>query len=165
MSQIPPASEDRRPSVRILACHATDRELLPILWGLEEEGIPADIQNVSSGEAVILAKQAAHASPLNVGIALNGLEGSIVLHHRDLSGECPMFTLSFKDTHKLQLRLLGTNAARLVKGEPLAFERDDASLNDAGKHQGPIQTASGQSDSDKVIDLIVRTVLEILAKE
>jgi hypothetical protein len=161
MAELSLVAEDRRPTVRIISCHASDRELLPILWGLEEEGIPADVQNVSSGEAVILAKQAAHMSPLNVGIALNGLEGSIVLHHRDLSGECPLFTLPFKDVQNVQLRLLGTNAARLVKGEPLVFQSDDVLTDSGTKHSvAPIQT-----DSDQILDLIVRTVLELLAKE
>jgi hypothetical protein len=160
MADIAPLTEDRRPTVRIIACHASDRELQPILWGLEEEGIPADVQDVSTGDAVALAKQAAHMSQLNVGIAVNGLEGSIILHHRDLSGECPLFTLPFKDVQSMELRLLGTNAARLVKGEPLVFPGDD--LPCVGETTDPV--ARVQQDSDEILDLIVRTVLELLAK-
>jgi len=147
--------------VRIIACQADERELSPILWGLEEEGIPAEVQSVSSGEAVVLAKQAAHMSKLNVGIAWSGEDGEIVLHHRELAGECPLFTLAVKDTDKTELRLLGTNAARLVKGEPLVFRKDVALPNVVLD-----RPATGtEKDSKELLDLIVRTVLELLAKE
>ena len=72
--------------MRIIACEAGEREIQPILWGLEEEGIPAEVEKAASGEAVVLAKQAAHMSALNVGIAVDGVQGEIVLHHRDLAG-------------------------------------------------------------------------------
>lgn len=160
-------AEERRPTVRIFNCQAAERDLLPILWGLEEEGIPAEVMEVKDGEAQVLAKQAAHMSSLNVGIALNALEGSIVLHHRDLAGECPLFLLPMKDVHPAKLRVLGANAARLVKGDPLLFP-DEKSLeiqrSSDQKNVEPHQK-SVEPYQDRVIDVIVRTVLELLRKE
>jgi hypothetical protein len=94
----------------------------PILWGLEEEGIPADLRQVPSGPVEYLAKQAADGSPLNVGIGINGAEEVVALHHRDLPSGRPLFLLKAAELSPGHLRRLGTNAARLVKGEPLAFE-------------------------------------------
>jgi hypothetical protein len=160
MDELPLVAQDRRPTVRIITCHVSDRELLPILWGLEEEGIPGEVQSVSSGDAVALAKQAAHMSALNVGIALSGEEGKVVLHHRDLADGSPLFTVALRGVQNAQLRLLGTNAARLVKGEPLVFEDDVPT--DGEIERSP---ALSKTNSEEAIDLIVRTVLELLAKE
>jgi hypothetical protein len=109
---------------------------------------------------VALAKQAAHMSKLNVGIACNGDEGEIVLHHRELASERPLFKLAIKDADKAQLRQLGINAARLVKGEPLVF-REDVPPDSAMQH--PV--TGTEMDSKELLDLIVRIVLELLAKE
>jgi len=160
MAELSLTAEDRRPTVRIITCQAGERELQPILWGLEEEGIPVEVENVSSGEAVVLAKQAAHMSALNVGIALDGVKGEIVLHHRDLAGECPLFTVAMQDASKTRLRILGANAARLVKGEPLIFLED---LSAEETIYPP--AAATEMNSNQTLDLIVRTVLELLAKE
>jgi len=159
MAELSLTAEDRRPTVRIITCQAGERELQPILWGLEEEGIPVEVENVSSGEAVVLAKQAAHMSALNVGIALDGIKGEIVLHHRDLAGECPLFTVALQGVSKMKLRTLGANAARLVKGEPLIFLED---LPAEETIESP--AAATEMNSNQVLDLIVRTVLELLAK-
>ncbi|MGC9158020.1 MAG: glycerol dehydratase reactivase beta/small subunit family protein [Terracidiphilus sp.] len=154
------ASAGRKPAVRIVSCHADERTLQPILWGLEEEGIPAEIEQSCEGEASELAMQAAHLSSLNVGIALNGTKGEIVLHHRDLAGEYPLFTLATKDTGDRQLRVLGANAARLVKTEPLILADD---LPAERTHHPAV--AGKDSDAEKMLDLIVRTVVELLTKE
>jgi hypothetical protein len=154
------SADDRRPVVHIMTLQVSAQEAMPILWGLEEEGIPAEIQEVSSGGAVALAKQAADMSPLNVGIGMGGTEGVVALHHRDLPGEKPLFTLAMKDAQTVQFRILGANAARLVKGEPLVFQ--DGPLSD-----GEVNHSEDfvDNDPDELVDLIVRVVLELLAKE
>jgi hypothetical protein len=152
MAEQSPMAVDRRPTVRILTGGFNGQKLEPILWGLEEEGIPADIQNSPEDGAVELAKQAAHMSPLNVGIGINGTEGKTVLHHRDLPGDRPLFALETNIATFAQLRLLGTNAARLVKGEPLLFDCE--------------QFSSGEDNlATSVYDdaLVERIVLDILA--
>lgn len=157
MAELSPMAEGRRPTVRIIACGANDGELKPILWGLEEEGIPAEMESASSGCALVLAKQAAHMSKLNVGIAFNAADGEIVLHHRDLAGECPLFKLASRNASAEQLRLLGTNAARLVKGEPLVFR-------DQVPPDGKLGSSSADSHSEELLDLTVRAVLELLVE-
>lgn len=93
-----------------------------VLWGIEEEGVPFEVQSVVPTEpATDLAKKAAQNSALNVGIAVDE-KGEIVLHHRDLPAGMPLFAFSagLLDLH--QLRLLGTNAGRLAKGQPLVLD-------------------------------------------
>lgn len=153
-------ADDRRPIVRIMTLEVSAPEALPILWGLEEEGIPAEIHEVSGGRAVTLAKQAADMSPLNVGIGMNGAEGMVALHHRDLPGEQPLFTLAMKGVQTVQFRILGANAARLVKGEPLVFQDEPLSDGEVNHSEDFFH-----NDPDELVDLIVRVVLELLAKE
>ena len=112
---------NQRPAIWIFTPHSilTD-SFQPILWGLEEEGIPFEIREESKGSIVDLAKQAAAGSPLNVGIGV-GENGEIALYHQDLLTETPVFSLTSKHRQPLSLRRLGINAARLVKGQPLVF--------------------------------------------
>jgi hypothetical protein len=112
----------RKPAVVILVVEPLSAETIaPILWGLEEEGVPAELYEVSGEEAEALAKEAADRSPLNVGIGINLNDSVISLHHRNLPRERPLFTLRSADLQPSPLRVLGKNAARLVKGEPLVL--------------------------------------------
>jgi len=144
-----------RPAVWIFIIQPIpDETITPILWGLEEEGIPAELREVPRGPTEILAKQAADGSPLNVGIGINGMEGEVVLHHRDLPGDSPLFSFGAEEINPSVLRALGVNAARLVKGNRLLFR--DTSLPD--KLVGnPNQSPQGELES-----LIARVVMEML---
>jgi hypothetical protein len=114
---------ERKPVVIILAVQpAPEATIAPILWGLEEEGVPAELYEVASGEAEALAKEAATRSPLNVGIGINLDNLTIALHHRNLPLERPLFILRSADLKPSHLQVLGTNAARLVKGDPLVIQ-------------------------------------------
>lgn len=124
----------------------------PVLWGLEEEGIPFEVREVGDGSGVDLAKQAADGSPLNVGIGLGG-RGEVVLHHSDLPPATPLFTLSIESRQAIALRHLGINAARLVKGQPLVL-----SGAPAGRPEGCSRTS--QDDSEVLINLIVEEILK-----
>jgi hypothetical protein len=113
---------ERQPVVIILAVKPAPAETIaPILWGLEEEGVPAELYEVADGEAAALAKEAADRSPLNVGIGVNLNNLMVSLHHRNLPREWPLFTLRGPELQPACLRMLGKNAARLVKGEPLVL--------------------------------------------
>jgi hypothetical protein len=124
---VEPSSEaDARIAVWILGAHPLpDRLLEPILWGLEEEGIPAETRPPAAGSAEAMAKQAADGSPLNVGIGVSEGGRAVALHHRDLPAARPLFVLAGADLEPAPLRRLGTNAARLVKGNPLAVGDGD----------------------------------------
>jgi hypothetical protein len=60
----------------------------------------------------------------------------------------------------VQLRILGANAARLVKGDPLIFEKNEPVENRTGN-----PSAGVGMNSNQTVDLVVRAVLELLAKE
>jgi hypothetical protein len=115
-----------KPAVLILVAQSvqTDR-IEPVLWGIEEEGVPHEMRGVIPDEpAAELAKKAAQNSALNVGIAVNEA-GETVLHHRDLPVGMPLFTFSAGVLKPQQLRRLGTNAGRLAKGQPLVLDDRD----------------------------------------
>lgn len=114
-------TEQERPAVWIFACPFMPEGIVwAILCGLEEEGVPAELRNVPEGPAEALAKQAADGSPLAVGIGIGGIEKAVVLHLRELPSGSPLFQLAPETCSIEQLRRVGANAARLVKGDPLA---------------------------------------------
>lgn len=151
--------ESRRPAVHVLLLRAKDIDLQPVLWGLEEEGIPVEIQEAPQGKAVNVAKEAAHASPLNVGIAVSGVEQSIVLHHRDLPVDRPLFVIDLRSAPVKELRRLGINAARLVKAEPLVL--NDDVMPDLPE---PAPRKASAEASDQLVGRIVESLLAELAK-
>ena len=70
MADYAPMSEIRRPAVSVLIVRGRSVDLQSVFWGMEEEGIPFEVQECPSGEAVGVAKEAAQMSPLNVGAAV-----------------------------------------------------------------------------------------------
>lgn len=115
-----------RPAILILRDQSVRTNRIgPVLWGIEEEGVPYEIRGVVPAEpAAELAKKAALNSALNVGIAMNEV-GEIVLHHRDLPEGTPLFAYSAGVLQPHELRRLGTNAGRLAKGQPLVLDAKD----------------------------------------
>ncbi len=111
-----------KPAILILKARSVSAGTIePVLWGIEEEGAPFELQDAWNESATTLAKEAANGSALNVGIAMSET-GEIVLHHRDLPGDSPLFAFSAGSLEREGLRRLGVNAGRLVKGLPLALE-------------------------------------------
>lgn len=148
-----------RPAVRVLVLRVKDIDLQPVFWGLEEEGIPFDVQEVSQGKAVALAKEAAQMSPLNVGICVSGTEQTIVLHHRDLPADQPLFVVSLSQVAANDLRRLGINAARLVKTEPLVLKNDAVADAPAKNSRRPPAAVS-----DELVERMVQAVVAELAR-
>ena len=121
------AGSETKPVVRIVTTvPSPEKEIGYILWGLEEEEIPAEIEEVEEKPLKILAKQAADGSKLNVGIGISGTDQMALLHHRDLPADKPLFSMTADEFNMTQLRMLGANAARLVKGNPLLFHSEQA---------------------------------------
>lgn len=109
------------PAVGIsMAPSASPEVLSHILWGMEEEGIPADVVEAQEGATLARAYAMALKSSLDVGIGL--CAKLVVLHHRDLPEEKPLIIINADVFSGKRLRRLGTNAARLVKGDPLVFD-------------------------------------------
>ena len=151
-------SSGGRPAVCVLATSAGDVDLQPIFWGLEEEGIPVEVHEAARGGAVDLAKEAAHRSPLNVGIGVSGVEQKVALHHRDLPADQPLFAIDLRTASARELWRLGMNAARLVKAEPLLLRQEPV------PDPAPPRRTQTAKVSDELVERIVQSVLVEIAK-
>lgn len=87
-----------------------------LLWGIEEEGLPYNVESQTYENSVRLGYEAAENSILKVGFGI-GIDGYIVLHYEDLNENNPLFKLKI-ETRADNLRIIGSNGARLVKGLP-----------------------------------------------
>lgn len=89
-------------------------DIKPVLYGVEEEQIPLMTNEIDVPDVVERAYQSALNSRLSVGIANDG--NRFVVHYKNLKPDKPLFDEVITDYQ--QLRDLGANAARLVKGIP-----------------------------------------------
>lgn len=158
MAETAPLAE-RRPVVRVVTFRTDPALVQPLLWGLEEERIPAEVGAAERGGAAVLAEEAAHMSALNVGIAFDG--ETVALHHRDLAGRAPLFVLDAADITPERLLRLGKNAARLVKGNPLVL--DDVPTVPASA-PAPQPAAAAPFDEAALIDRLAGLVIAQLTK-
>lgn len=109
------------PSIKLFVASGFNgtQELRELLCGVEEEGVPCEVEAAGEGGAVALAHRAAGASVLGVGLGLDGA-GQAAAHYNKLPADKPLFTLNYRlDGGKL--RDLAANAARLVKGMPFVM--------------------------------------------
>ena len=107
--------EMSKPTVHVLCSpNAPSAAFKELLYGLEEEGIPWE-NDTKAGGALPLAWEAAQASRLGVGVGMDGQ--SIVLHFNKLDREQPLYRIPARSLGLA--RVLGANAARLVKKLPL----------------------------------------------
>lgn len=147
--------DEARPVVNLLVTDpSADERVQPICLGLEEEEIPWHCQPIADKrDLTALAKQAADGSKLGVGLAVD--EDGIVLHHRDLPPGKPLLTLTEKELNAAQLRQLGANAARLVKGNPLLLDGpEEAAPTTVAAKTAPETPRPEAVDPDRVADLV-----------
>lgn len=90
------------------------QNLTPLLNGMEEEQIPFTMMTSDESSAVDRAYQAAVASRLSVGISFD--DQQIVVHYKNLKQNEPLFVVPIDNP--MNIRKIGANAARLVKGVP-----------------------------------------------
>jgi hypothetical protein len=166
MGDMTVSMDTERTAVWIFALHPVPEDAIgAILLGLEEEGIPAEVGIVSGGSAESIAKQAADGSRLNVGIGIDGTGQTVVLHHRDLTADSPLFTLAADEYHRTHMRRLGVNAARLVKGNPLIFHNGhDDGVASGGAADRPHHQPDNKDQlrQDQLEELVFKVVAEIL---
>ena len=107
---------DNRPSVKVFydCDHLSEADFVSVLLGIEEEGIPYDIQAVHCADVLELAQNASLDSRLGVGVGIS--KEGIVLQYEKLDKAAPLFRIKFYQTD--QFRNIGSNAARLVKKMP-----------------------------------------------
>ncbi|MDR1292161.1 MAG: glycerol dehydratase reactivase beta/small subunit family protein [Clostridiales Family XIII bacterium] len=109
---------EARPAIHIVAEDGADRGTLAyMLEGIEEEGIPADMafEPAAGPGAAAIAFRAASESRLGVGIGITAREA--VIHFDKLSVGNPLFRESLPGKAD-DIRVMGSNAARLVKRMP-----------------------------------------------
>lgn len=94
-----------------------EEEILDILYGIEEEGIPYCIKRDSVDNSNSLAFIGANKSKLSVGIGIDS-KGYISLTMDKLKEGTSLFIDNLKSDEKTK-RAFGSNGARLVKGMPL----------------------------------------------
>ena len=85
-----------------------------IMWGIEEEGIPCELEELRFEDITKEGHSSASLSLLDVGVASDGQH--IVAHYSKLPIDNPMF--SQKIINQEQVRTIGKNIARFVKGIP-----------------------------------------------
>jgi hypothetical protein len=110
---------DDRPAVGLLL-NTTTAEAEAVTAGLEEEGIPFVVERADDvSDLASAAHDAAVRSRLGVGLAMQGPHAC--LHLKTLPPERPFLRCTVADVE--EARLLGGDAARVVKGLPLRFPR------------------------------------------
>ncbi|MCI3029299.1 glycerol dehydratase reactivase beta/small subunit family protein [Desemzia sp. C1] len=110
-------NESNRPTI-VINIHNTidEKRLKDVLFGIEEEGIPYLIKKNDNSNAISSAYEASKESRLSVGIGCN--QSEVVVHYKNLEMKKYLFKVSdYQSKPKELMRTLGSNAARLVKGD------------------------------------------------
>ena len=92
-----------------------DGKIKNILCGIEEEEIPFILIPDDGDDVKVLGDKAAKSSKLGVGIGISS--NRVTLYQEKLSIEKPLFECSLNSSDYI-LRAIGTNGARLIKGNP-----------------------------------------------
>jgi len=109
-------SELSKPTIKVYYdCDALSvSDFIGVLLGIEEEGIPYEVQEVHESDVLELAYNASLDSRLGVGVGIS--KQGIVLQYEKLEKAAPLFRIKL---YKKELfRSIGANAARLVKKMP-----------------------------------------------
>ncbi len=110
------AGISNKPSIKVFydCDNLSESKFLNVLLGIEEEGIPFEVEAVHESNVLELAHNASVNSRLGVGIGIS--KEGIVLQYEKLDKAAPLFKIKL---HQLELyRKIGSNAARLVKKMP-----------------------------------------------
>ncbi len=99
--------------------HISEEVLKPVLYGIEEEGLPVVIEP-HIGNHMTLADLASRNSALSVGIGVD--DEAIVLTYKNIPSHQFIYRLTGYAQYPDSLRTLGVNAARLVKGNPFVSD-------------------------------------------
>ena len=94
---------------------AIDKRIKTILCGIEVEEIPFILIPDDGDDVKVLGDKAAKSSKLGVGIGISS--NRVTLYQEKLSIEKPLFECSLNSSDYI-LRAIGTNGARLIKGNP-----------------------------------------------
>lgn len=103
-----------------ILCHVNqgvpEAALSSLLLGIEEEGVPVEVHRFDEQNPLALAHQAAIASKLGIGLGVS--LDYVVTTTEKLAEERP-YIAQFLGQAPEQDRVIGSNAARIVKRIPL----------------------------------------------
>lgn len=155
---------ENRPTINIYYSSSIKDESIfdQLLWGIEEEGIPYQRERKNEKSSIKLGYKAAEDSRLGVGIGV-GCDGSVVLHYVKLKEDNPLFNIDI-NADKDQLRLLGANAARLVKGIPFKCLSDDEEDIYELKEENKIVKEFETKEENEAIDVDIKAIVEEVLK-
>jgi hypothetical protein len=109
--------ETKRPVIKVLVAKTSEGFLKEVLAGIEEEGVLYEVEISSYGFSKDLANKAANESLLETGIGIDEEFASITICKLPKNNPLKSYScLSAKE-----LRLAGSNAARIAKGIPLKY--------------------------------------------
>lgn len=108
---------DERPTINLRA-HAsiTDAQLHHLLLGIEEEGVPVSVTRHEELNPLVLAQGAATSSRLGIGLGI-ALDYAVIT--TDKLPEQRPYTAQWLGRDPHSDRIIGSNAARIVKRIPL----------------------------------------------
>jgi len=107
----------RKPGIKVFVARPAENFLKEVLAGIEEEGVLYEVETMENGCSMDLATIAARSSILETGIGIDEKFASITICK--LPEDTPL--QSYSCLNKNQLRLAGSNAARIIKGMPLKY--------------------------------------------
>jgi hypothetical protein len=111
-----------KPTPPAILLHADRRTpegaLTTLLLGIEEEGVPVEVHHHDEANPLVLAHDAAVASRLGIGVGV-ALEYAVVTTEKLPEGR-PYIAAVLGEAD----RIVGSNAARIVKRIPLRQERN-----------------------------------------
>lgn len=109
------------PNIKIVTVQKNIRIAKEISYGIEEEQIPYMIETMDALDEKNIVEKAykeATKSKLSIGIAI--CESRAIFHFSKLKADEPLFVINnVEDMEKEELRVYGSNIARIVKGIPL----------------------------------------------
>ncbi|MDN5324000.1 MAG: hypothetical protein PWQ67_2454 [Clostridia bacterium] len=148
-----------KPHVGIARADNNNQEIIKeILAGLEEEGVPWELKYFEEREAIKLAYHSASESTLQVGIGV-GKNGDVAVHYTRLPLSEPLLYISSNEGYRGLWRILGANAARIVKGipiRPLVKEKQEYKQE---------ETTMLDLDMEYITSKVIKVLNELLAKD
>ncbi len=110
----------RKPTPPAILCHVNARvpepALMSLLLGIEEEGVPVEVHRFDELNPLTLAHEAAVSSRLGIGL---GVSLDYVVTTTEKLDEGRPYIAQFLGECPEQDRVIGSNAARIVKRIPL----------------------------------------------
>ena len=107
----------KKPGIKVFVTLSGETFLKEVLAGIEEEGVLYEVETIGDGSSIDLATIAARSSILETGIGIDEKFASITICKLPEGKPLKSYSCLNND----ELRLAGSNAARIIKGIPLKY--------------------------------------------